>query len=488
MNKIYIAIDIGASSGRFVMGQVINGKLDLKEVHRFKNSMMFHGGTYQWNIDNLFTEILKGLVKCGKEKQDIESIGIDTWAVDYVLLDERGKRIAPVFAYRDHRTDKTMEKVFKVISKEKIYKNTGIQFLQFNTLYQLYEHMAEFPEDFQNAKTLLMIPDYLNYRLCGKMGIEFTNATSSQLLNVTTKEWDDELLSVAKVDKGLMPNIVEAGTFLGTLTKDIGSITNLDNVKIVAPATHDTGSAVVAIPSNYKNFAYISSGTWSLMGIESEKPNCSSKALKYNFTNEGGVFGTYRILKNIMGLWLIQEVKRVFKDVYSFAELTDLAAASEAYKSIINPNHPRFLNPKNMIEEIQAFCKETNQYIPETVGEIGRCIFESLACQYRLVLDQLRDISDIDIQRIHIIGGGCQNKLLNQLCADFTECYVYAGPIEATAIGNLSMQMIASGELDSVKDTRKMVKDSFKIEMYEPTEDDKINQIYNKFKRLQEND
>lgn len=483
MVKTCIAIDIGASSGRIIEGILNEDRIYIKEVYRFKNNMTIIDGHYCWDIDNLFNEIIKGLASLRKNVC-VESIGIDTWAVDYALLDDKNIRISPVFAYRDHRTDNTMDKLFKKINPGLIYGKTGIQFQQFNTIYQLYEHVKTYKKIAYETETFLMVPDYLNFLLSGEKAIEFTNATSTQLYNVHEHQWDEELINLTGMDKKIFSTVVKPGTVLGTLKDEIKGQTGLGNVKVIAPATHDTGSAVVSVPADYEDFAYISSGTWSLMGIESKTPICTEEARKYNFTNEGGAFDTYRVLKNIMGLWLIQEVQRLYANKYSFADLVLMAEQAEPFKSIINPDSPRFLNPQNMINEIQSFCKETGQPVPETPGEIARCIFESLAYQYRKVLLELRKIQDKAINKIHIIGGGSQNKLLNQLCADFTNCEVYTGPIEATAIGNLAVQFIALGEIESIVKARKMISKSFDVEKYVPKSSVKIEENWNKFRRF----
>jgi rhamnulokinase len=484
MKNCYVAVDIGASSGRLIVGKLIENKMQLVEIHRFKNNMMFKDHHYHWDIEHLYEEIVTGMKNLVKEDSHYVSIGIDTWAVDYVLVDDEGLRVAPVYAYRDHRTNHSMEKVFKKIPKETIYKKTGIQFLQFNTIYQLFEH-RQFADEMKAAKVLMMVPDYLHYRLSGVKSIEYTNATSTQLLEVKSGKWDLELLESIGVDKDLFLKPIMPGTIIGPVKKDISKLIGIDGMNVVAPATHDTGSAVVSVPTQDKNYAYISSGTWSLMGIESDQPINGSLAAKHNFTNEGGVFNTYRVLKNIMGLWLIQEVQRMYEDKYSFADFVELAKEAKPLKCMINPNDTRFLNPKNMVEEIMGFCKERGQQAPETPGEIARCIFESLALLYKDILNQLEEISGQSMEKIHIIGGGCQNKLLNQMCADFTGLPVYAGPIEATAIGNLAMQMIASGEVQDLSHARELIRESFNIESYTPKTTDAHKAQYEKFRRLQ---
>lgn len=485
MAKICIAVDIGASSGRVIAGTLKEKKFAIQEVYRFKNNMFEEKGNYYWDIDHLFNEITNGLKEFSKLGIYAGAIGIDTWAVDYVLLDNENQRVSPVYAYRDHRTDFTMEKVFKKVNPKKIYEKTGIQFQQFNTIYQIYEHVKSNNEILNNADTFMMIPDYLNYLLSNEKAVEFTNATTTQLFNINELGWDEELISLTGLNKEIFPKVIKSGTILGNLTKEVQQRTGLAEMKVIAPATHDTGSAVVSVPAITEDFAYISSGTWSLMGIESDTPICTEKAKEYNFTNEGGAFDTYRVLKNIMGLWLIQEVQRLYDYKYSFAELASFAEESKPFKALINPNNSRFLNPENMIEEIQNYCKETKQFVPETPGEIARCIFESLAFQYKEALLQIKEISKKDINKIHIIGGGAQNKLLNQLCADFTQCEVYAGPIEATALGNLAVQFIALGEISSLKEARKIILESFDIDKYIPLCSSEIKENWRKFKSLQ---
>lgn len=485
MKKTIIAVDIGASSGRLILGWVEEGKLQLKEVHRFKNAMTMVGDHYKWDVDNLFDEIVEGLMALNTcSDHSFSSIGVDTWAVDYALLDQLGGKIGGVYAYRDHRTDHTMAKVFETLNQSIIYEKTGIQFLQFNSIFQLYEHVRDNENDFERAEDFLMVPDYLNYRLSGIKAIEYTNATSTQLLNVHTKDWDQELLDFVGVPSRIMSKPVQAGTILGNLKELYQNKTNLKDLKVIAPATHDTGSAVVSVPAIDDEFAYISSGTWSLMGIESMEPITSELARKHNFTNEGGAYGSYRFLKNIMGLWLIQEVVRLYDGKYSFAEFVKLAHEAEPFRSLIDPNDARFLNPDNMIKEIQGFCDETCQPIPQTPGQVARCIYESLALLYKEVLESLVEIRGKSITKIHIIGGGCQNDMLNQMCADMTGCQVLAGPIEATAIGNIAVQMITLGWVEDMSEARKMIRDSFDIKIFTPEHVENSEAIYTKFKQL----
>lgn len=484
MGKTCIAVDIGASSGRVIAGTLEDGRISLREIYRFKNGFMHIKGHDYWDIDSIFHNIKTGLAKLKCLHYDLLSVGIDTWAVDYVLLDGESKRVSPAFSYRDHRTDHTLDRIFGRIGPDGIYEKTGIQFQQFNTICQLFEHSGSLGQDAQKVQCFLMIPDYLNFLFSGVKSAEFTNATTTQLFNTHLRDWDADLISMTGFDKSIFPEVLEPGSILGSLTEEVRAETGLHAIKVIAPATHDTGSAVVSIPSTYEDFAYISSGTWSLMGIETKGAVCSEKAMRCNFTNEGGAYRTNRMLKNIMGLWLIQECQRIWGSGYSSYDLVILAEKSEPFKCLINPNDPRFLNPDNMLEEIKSYCSETSQPVPDTVGEISRCIFESLAFMYRTVLAELREIQPQEINRIHIIGGGSKNRLLDQLCADFTGCEVLAGPVEATALGNLAVQFITMGEIGSLKEARKIIADSFGVERYSPVINIKIEENWKRFELL----
>ncbi len=475
-----IAVDLGASGGRVIVASLENGKISLEEAFRFKNRMTELDGTCTWDTEVLLENIKKGLQIAGERlaqaASDVRSVGLDTWGVDYVLLDEKDQPILPVYAYRDHRTDHTPEKLFEKISRESVYEKTGIQVMQFNTIFQLFQHAQDDPEVTKKAKTLLMLPDYLNYRLSGSKTAEFSIVSTSQLYNVKEKNWDQELIALTGFDPVCFQTIIKPGTVIGELTEELCTLTGLDKPKVISPACHDTGSAVASVPLDYSgdvdssdDYVYISSGTWSLLGMENKEPRTDSLSRKYNYSNEGGVCDTFRYLKNIMGLWLIQEVQRIYNQ-YSFGELVELALETKPFKALINPNNQRFLNPKNMIKEIQSYCKDTAQEIPESPGEIARCIFESLAFQYNEVIGLLRELTGKKIPKIHIIGGGAQNGLLNQLTADFTGCKVYAGPVEATAIGNVSLQFIALGEIKDLKEARKIIRNSFEINEYLPKE------------------
>lgn len=468
MTKHCVAVDIGASSGRLIAGHIENGTLQLQEVHRFENKIVQKGNHFCWEVDTLFAEIKKGIHKCRELGLQPESIGIDTWAVDFVLLDEDGNSLTDAVSYRDPRTDGMMEEVFNIISKERLYLETGIQFQKFNTIYQLYALKQSNPEILEKAKAFLMIPEYFNYLLTGKKANEYTNATSTQLVNAFTKKWDKELLGQLGIKPDMFQDIQMPKTILGNLTEELVEEFGFD-MKVVLPATHDTGSAVLSVPS-LEDTIYISSGTWSLIGVENPFPICVPKALDYNFTNEGGMDYRYRFLKNIMGLWMIQEVRRNYNNQYSFAELVQLAQEAADFRSIVNVDDARFLKPDNMIKAIQNYCRETEQAVPSTVGEVAKCVFDSLVASYEKAIGEIEEIFEKEFKTIHIIGGGCQNELLNQKIADATNKTVYAGPVEATAIGNLVAQLMALGEIDSLNEARELIQQSFEVKTFEKIE------------------
>ncbi|WP_096189963.1 rhamnulokinase [Evansella halocellulosilytica] len=464
MGKSSIAVDIGASGGRMIHGLIEEEKITFQEIHRFENKMIHNGENFCWEMDKLFEEIKTGLKKCHDIGIQPDSIGIDTWAVDFVLLDENDNLLTDAVAYRDPRTDGIMEEVFTIISKERLYLETGIQFQKFNTLYQLYSIKKNNPEILEKAKTFLMIPDYLNYLLTGVKVNEYTNATSTQLVNAFTKKWDQQLLDKLGINKRMFQDIKFPKTVLGDVKQEIVNEIGF-NINVVLPATHDTASAVISIPET-EGTIYLSSGTWSLIGVENHFPICITKALDYNFTNEGGIDCRYRFLKNIMGLWMIQEVKRNLEDQYSYEELVNLSHEAPEFTSTVNVDDERFLKPANMIEEIQQFCSETSQEIPQTPSEIAKCIFDSLVISYQSAINQIEEIYEKKFDRVNVIGGGSQNELLNQLIAEKTNKAVYAGPVEATAIGNIVAQLMTLGELNNIRDARTIIKESFDVKKY----------------------
>lgn len=476
----YVAVDIGASSGRLVLGEVENDKLKTKIVHRFANGITEKNGVCYWDIDHLLTEILKGLEVVKSLGHNSCTVGIDTWAVDYVLLDEQGNRLQEVIAYRDQRTQHTIEKVTKQLSKEKLYEKTGIQFLNFNTIYQLFE---EDKEILSKTKQILMVPDYLGYCLTGNAVMEETNASTTQLLNIHNRTFDEELLNLLSIKREQFPPLCEPGVMLGKLKKADFPAYDLPDCNVITVASHDTASAVLGTPGSGDNWAFLSSGTWSLIGMEIVKPVVNRLAYQNNYTNEWGAFKTVRFLKNIIGMWLIQEVRRLLPKDYNFSQFVDEAKKVARFQQFINFNDDRFLNPNNMIAEIQHYCQTTNQVVPETPGELASCIYSNLAIIYTIALNDLEGITGVKIDRLHVVGGGAHNELLNQLTADVSGRVVYAGPTEATAIGNLAMQMIAAKDIDGLESAREMIRNSFEMKEYRPQ---KVNglEIIQQFKEV----
>jgi rhamnulokinase len=465
--EYHLAIDIGASSGRHILGYVEDGQLKIEEIYRFKNGISKVGEEYCWNLKALFLEIKNGIKKCKEIGKIPKSIGIDTWAVDFVLLDKEEKVLGNTVAYRDDRTEGMMEEVFKVIPKDMLYLYTGIQFQRFNTIYQLLAIKNKTPEILEKAKTFLMIPDYFNFLLTGVKVNEYTNATSTQLVNSFDRNWDEKILDTLGIDKNIFQEIKLPKSNLGNLRKELIEEFGFD-MEVILPATHDTGSAFIASVCNDNDSLYLSSGTWSLMGVENHFPICVPQAMNYNFTNEGGIDYRFRFLKNIMGLWIIQEVKRHYGDEYSFSDLVDRANEANDFDSIIDVNHDRFLNPSNMIEEIRAYCEETNQRVPQTPGEVAYCVFNSLGSSYKESISEIEEIFEKEYKRVNVFGGGCQNELLNQLIADKTKKEVLAGPVEATAIGNIVAQLLSYKKIKNLEEARNLISKSFEIKKYMP--------------------
>ena len=433
-----LAIDIGASSGRHILGWMEHNKLQMQEVHRFHNQIIHRQGRDIWDIDQLYKEVVLGMKKCASIYKIPKSVAIDTWACDFVLCDDQGNRLCECVAYRDARVCGWMERAFKVMKQDVLYQRTGIQFQTFNTLYQCLALRQEEPDIFQRADHFLMVPDYLNYRLCGIFANEYTNATTTQMVHASYKAWDEEILSAFALPKHIFHPLRKPGEILGHLTRDVIEEVGYDCVVKVC-ASHDTGSAFAAVAK--KDTILISSGTWSLVGVLNEQSNCSSTACQLNFTNEGGANHSIRFLKNIMGLWMIQEVRHCYDDAYSFAQFVEMARACQSFPSIIEVNEERFLHPENMVKEIQNSCLETSQQVPVTPGEIAYCIYHSLALAYQKAIQEIMQIQKKVYTTIHIFGGGCQNELLNELVHELTHMEVYVGPVEATAIGNLRIQL-----------------------------------------------
>ncbi|MEJ8734437.1 rhamnulokinase [Mediterraneibacter sp. ICN-202921] len=465
MDKYYLAIDIGASSGRHMLASVKEGRMQLEEVYRFPNGMDNKDGTLCWDVDRLFTEIKNGLKKCKEAGKIPVSMSIDTWGVDYVLLDEKDKILGDTVGYRDSRTNGMDEKVYEKISLEDLYKRTGIQKQMFNTVYQLMAVKETHPEYMEKAEALLMIPDYFHFLLTGVKKNEYTNATTGQLIDPKTNDWDYELMELLGFNTKMFQPVSMPGTVVGNFTEEIQKEVGFD-CTVVLPATHDTGSAVLAVPTNDDNAIYISSGTWSLMGIERKEADCSLESMKANFTNEGGYDHRFRFLKNIMGLWMIQSVKKEFTEDLSFAEICS-RASKETIPSIVDCNDDCFLAPKSMIEAVQKFCRDTDQQVPESVAEISAVIYNSLAKCYGDTVKEIEEITGNTYDTIYVVGGGSNAGYLNELTAKYTGKKVSAGPGEATAIGNVIVQLLHDGVFRDLAEARVCVRDSFDIKEYE---------------------
>ncbi len=465
MEKYYLAVDIGASSGRHMLASMKDGKMQLEEVYRFPNGMDNKNGTLCWDVERLITEIKNGLKKCKEIGKIPVTMGIDTWGVDYVLLDKDDNILGDTVGYRDSRTEGMDEKVYEVIPQDDLYARTGIQKQIFNTIYQLMAVKQSHPEYLEQAETILMIPDYFNFLLTGVKKNEYTEATTGQLISPKTNDWDYELIDMLGYNSKMFLPVSMPGTVVGDFTEEVQKEVGF-NCTVVLPATHDTGSAVLAVPTNDDDAVYISSGTWSLMGIERKEADCSMESMKANFTNEGGYDHRFRYLKNIMGLWMIQSVKKEFTEDLSFAEICEMAS-KETISSIVDCNDDCFLAPKSMIEAVQKFCRDTDQQVPETVGEISSVIYNSLAKCYGDTVEEIEAITGKKYSTIYVVGGGSNAGYLNELTAKYTGRKVSAGPSEATAIGNIIVQMLHDGVFASLPEARTCVKESFDVKMYE---------------------
>lgn len=464
MKQYYLAVDIGASGGRHILASLEDGRMALEEVYRFPNGMVKKDGELCWDTGQLFTHIMAGMKQCKEIGKVPVSMGIDTWGVDFVLLNEEDHIIGNTVGYRDSRTRGMDRLVYERIGPDELYARTGIQKQLFNTIYQLMAVKTAHPEYLDQARSLLMIPDYFHFLLTGHKHQEYTNATTSQLVSPVTKTWDDELIKSLGYPSALFGELSLPGTVAGTLTAAVADKVGFD-CQVVLPPTHDTASAVLAVPSDEEHTLYISSGTWSLMGTELPAANCSEAGQAANFTNEGGYEYRFRYLRNIMGLWMIQSAKKELGDIYSFAELCGMASAAQI-PSIVDCNDNCFLAPENMIETVREYCRNSKQEVPETPGEIAAVIYNSLAVCYARTVEEIRQLTGFDYRTIHIVGGGSNAGYLNELTAKATGCTVYAGPGEATAIGNLAAQMIRAGELKSLSDARACIFHSFAVKEY----------------------
>ena len=474
ISRHFIGIDLGGESGRVVQGSFDGRKIRLEEKHRFPTGGIEIDSTLRWDVEKFWNEIQTGLSVVAKAEKEIVSIGVDSWGVDYALLDANDDLIELPFHYRDHRNVGVLEKVFGKVPKSEIFRQTGIQFMEINTLCQLLAH-KEAGDSLSQAKTMLTMADYFHWRLCGSKSIEFTFATTTQCFDPTKGNWATGLLDRLDIPTHMLPNVVAPGTDLGKIRNEVAAATGMGAVSVVAPATHDTASAVVAVPVKEnagKNWAYISSGTWSLVGMEIDSPVISDAALNANATNEGGVDGTWRLLKNVMGLWLIQRLRLAFLQRgfdRSYEELTKMAGAVSSNGCFIDPDHATFLNPPNMEEAIRDFLIQTGQPVPADEAGLVRCVLESLALRYAQVIREIETLAQANVDVIHVVGGGCRNILLNQFISGATRLPVLAGPGEATALGNIMVQCKASGEVESLNDIREVVRQSMELIEFEPT-------------------
>jgi len=487
--KKFLAFDLGAESGRAVLGLLEEDRLRLEEVHRFPNGPVRVLDSLHWDVLRLFSEMKRGLRMCLQQfGPDLASIGLDTWGVDFALLDRDDRLIGNPYHYRDPRTDGMMEEAFRRVPREEIFERTGIQFMQLNTLYQLFSMAFRNSAELESAHRLLMMPDLFNFWLTGKKVCEFTEATTTQFYDPRAGDWARDMLERLDIPPHILGEIVPPGTVLGPLLPSVaGEVGLRSDVPVIAPACHDTGSAVAAVPFESTAGCYISSGTWSLMGVEVAEPVITPQSLEYNFTNEGGVCDTFRLLKNIMGLWLVQECRRVWArqgESYSYDELTQMAQRAEPFVALVNPDDPCFLHPTDMPAEIRAFCARTGQPIPEDKGTVIRCVLESLALSYRSTLEKLEAMLGHRLEVIHIVGGGSRNRLLCQFAADATQRPVLAGPVEATATGNVLMQALALGEFSSLQEARNVVRRSFEMVPYEPGDPGPWDAAYARFQAL----
>ncbi|WP_027695755.1 rhamnulokinase [Vibrio litoralis] len=478
MSKKVIAVDLGASSGRVILGCTDQHQIELSEIHRFENKLVQRNGHDCWDLNFLLDNIKQGIDKVLKQGIKPDSIGIDTWGVDFVLLDKDGQELGDFVAYRDARTQGVMESFLSnTVSKQDVYVETGIQFLPFNTLYQLIALKQQNPNWLTQVNRLLFIPDYLNYRLTGVQNCEYTNASTSQLLHCHNKSWSEHLLECIDIPRSWLLEPKLPNHVIGHY-----SVSN-QNIPVVSVASHDTASAVAGAPLASPSTAFLSSGTWSLMGIERPEPIINATSTALELTHEGGADGRYRILKNIMGLWLVQRLQAEFSE-FTFPQLVEMAKLVPAFRSVINPDEQRFLNPGSMRAEIQNYCRETNQPIPETIAELSRCVYDSLALKYRSVFCDLQRVSRVELDSIHIIGGGANNTFLNQLCADVCQVPVQANPTEASSLGNIIGQLVALDEIANIDEGRELIRQSFPIEHYTPHTIPELNKAVTIFTQL----
>lgn len=489
--KRFVAFDLGAESGRAVIGSFDRGLLNCKEVYRFPNKSVDLGGHLFWNLLGIYDQLLEGLKTCTKlVGQGINGIGVDSWGVDYCLIDRQGHMTGNAYNYRDHRTEGTQKVIEDLLGTEKLYQKTGVQMLQINTLNQLIAAVRAKDPTLEIADRLLFIADFLHYCFTGKKVAEFTAVSISQLYNNRTHQWDDDLFKAFGIPAGIAPEVVQAGTVIGYLKPEISKLVGLADTKVIAPAVHDTASAAVSIPSTMESgWAYLSSGTWSIVGLELDAPLLDEKSMAMNISNSGGVMGKTLYLKNVMGLWILQQCKRIWNresPVLDYPDMVNRAFKASPFTSFIDPDEAHLLNAEDTVGEIIRYCKKSEQPVPDynDIGTVSRIIFESLAMKYRFVLEQLMEGSGKDVEAIFIIGGGSKNELLNQFTANATGRTVFAGPEEASSIGNIMMQAVGDGMISSLAEVRHIIKSSFDVKEYFPHDSQRWQAGYNRFRNL----
>jgi rhamnulokinase len=488
MSKKFLAFDLGAESGRGILGLLDGRQLRLEVVHRFPNGPVHTLDSLHWDVLRLWSEMLNTLRLCAAQHGSVDGVGVDTWGVDFALLGRGNTLLGNPRHYRDPHTEGVMEQAFARVSRADIYRQTGLQFMRFNTLFQLLAFQRDRSPLLDVAESLLFIPDLFHFFLTGMRVNEYTDASTSQMLDPATRSWAWELVQSFSLPRHLLGTLVQPGTVLGPLRPAVATETGINPAQVIAPATHDTGSAVAAVPAaSGAGWAYISSGTWSLMGVELPAPLVTDAARNFNFTNEGGVAGTTRLLKNVMGLWLVQECRRAWErqgQTYGYDELTRLAQAAPPFVSVVDPDDASFILPQNMPAALAEFCRRSGQPAPQEPGAVVLCALESLALRYRWVLERLEELTGTRLDTIHIVGGGCQNELLCQLTADACNRAVLAGPVEATAIGNVLVQAVGVGVLGSLADAREVVRSSFPVQSYAPRDPERWQEPYQRFLRL----
>jgi rhamnulokinase len=485
----FLAFDLGAESGRAVVGYLEKGRIRLEEVHRFANGpVRVHHHLY-WDVLRLFDEIKRGLSLGARRGISVDGIGLSTWGVDFALLDQAGELLGNPYCYRDPRTDGMMERVFAIVPRQEIFERTGIQFMPLNTLYQLYATAVLQPARLEKATTLLMIPDLFNYWLTGRQGCELTDASTTQFFDARGRAWCREILARLGLPLHILPEVHPPGTVWGPLLPVVAEEVGLGDVPVIAPACHDTASAVAAVPADREDYVYLSSGTWSALGAEVDQPVISAESLNDNFTNESGVNGKYLFRKNIMGLWLLQECRRAWAaagEDLDYGALVRLAGEARPFGPVVEPDHGSFLEPGDMPSRVRDFCRETGQEPPSDKGEMVRCILESLALKYRWVLERLERALRRRAAVIHVVGGGSKNGLLCQWTANATGRPVLAGPSEATTLGNILVQALARGYISSLREGRDIVRASFEVRAYRPQEQERWDEFYDRFLRVKE--